>query len=222
MKKLIPLVIMCAVGLLSGCTEPVPPGYLGKVVTADGVAPEQYGVGRAPAWGRDRLVLIETSSVLRPANVRVIMADRQSFKSSDSDEMQAQSIGLAMDFIVNIRYRIGTDNKDAINALLQDMSLSANVKEIQGELVYEKYGDMVVGRVAREVLGKYTPEEVLGNLVEINQILDSRIKKSLANSPLEISSVSLGPISLPQLITDRIDKNKETELSEYDNEPSRK
>lgn len=215
MKKYFILAAVAATTLLTGCTEEVPPGYLGKVVTREGISPEQYGVGRAPVWGRDRLVLVETSSVLRPATVTVIMNDRKVIKGKDGEERVLNGIGLEMDFLINVRYRIVSNNKTAVNALLQDMTLSSSVREISGAQVYHKYGDMVIGQISREVLGKYTPEEVLGNLDKINEILDMRVKEMLANSPLEIASVSLGPITLPEQITARIKKNKDTELSEF-------
>jgi len=88
--------------------------------------------------------------------------------------------------------------------------------------VYQKYGNMVVGRVSREILGSYTPEEVLGNLEAINASLDSKVKEALKNSPLIISSVSLGPISLPKVIQERINKNKEVELSEAEQRSQQK
>lgn len=218
MKKLLLGSLLAALAALAGCTEPVPPGYLGKVVTVEGVSPEQYGVGRATVWGRDRLILIETSSVLKPAPVKVIMADRVENEAG----VQEHRIGLEMDFIVNVRYRIDTSAKQAITALLQDMTLGADVKVIGADQVYNKYGNMVIGRVAREVLGEYTPEEVLGNLGSINKILDARVKEALDNSPLQISSVSMGPISLPPLIMSRIEKNKETELSEFEKSAQQK
>lgn len=218
MKNWFMVPLMFALAVLVGCTEPVPPGYLGKVVTVEGVSPEQYGVGRATVWGRDRLILIETSSVLRAAPVQVIMADRV---TSDDGTVEHR-IGLGMDFTVNVRYRIDTSAKTAITALLQDMTLGQDIKVIGADQVYNKYGNMVVGRVAREVLGEYTPEEVLGSLVAINEILDARVKTALETSPLQVSSVSLGPITLPQLIVDRINKNKETELSEFEKSAQQK
>lgn len=209
MKKLILAGLLATLALLTGCSEPIPPGYIGKIITKEGVTPEIYGVGRATVTGRDRLVLLETSSVRRAAPVRVIMADRV---TNEAGELEHR-IGLEMDFKVNVRYRLRTDAK-VINAMLQDMRLDSSVHSIGVQQVYDKYGNMVVGRVAREVLGKYTPEEVLGHLPEINQTLDAHIKAALKDSPLHIASVSLGPVQLPKVITDRINANKDTELSE--------
>lgn len=205
------LVLLTTMFVLSGCTQPVPPGYVGKIVGIEGVQPELHQPGRVHIgpFSRDRLVLIETASDLRPAPVTVTMADPV---VNESGEVENR-IGLKMDFRVNVRYRLRPDDH-IVTAMLQDMKLPDNVKSIEVTEVYRKYGNMVVGRVSREVLGQYTPEQVLSHLDEINETLDARMKEEMRNTPLQISSVSLGPITLPKTITDQIDLNKKTELSE--------
>lgn len=217
MKKILSaFALIFTIVTMTGCTEPVPPGTIGKIITVNGITPEVYEPGRPTVWGRDRLILIETASELRPAPVSVIMADRRIDEQGNS----THEAGLKMDFLVNIRYRIKTNPSD-INAVLSDMSLEG-VDRITAKQVYTKYGDMVIGRVSREVLGNYTPEEVLGNLEKINATLDKEVKESLKDSPLVISSVSLGPISLPNVIQERINKNKEVELSEAERRAQQK
>lgn len=210
MKKVL-MALMLVVGALSmqGCSQQVPVGTIGKIIAPEGVTPEVYQPGRPSVWGRDRLVLIETATQRRFAPVTVTMADRR--VNEETGELQHE-IGLDMDFKVNVRYRINT-TEQVINAMLEDTVLEG-VDRITAEQVYMKYGFDTLGRVSREVLGQYTPEEVLGNLENINKLLDARMKEEMKNTPLIISSVSLGPISLPKVITDRIAANKDTELSE--------
>lgn len=210
MKKIFAVMALVATMFVaSGCTSPVPPGTVGKIISPSGITPEVYEPGRPSVWGRDRLILVETASELRAAPVRVVMADRDTNEETGETTHQ---IGLEMDFTVNIRYRLNTDPK-VINSMLSDMSLEG-VDRIGVQQVYQKYGNMVIGQVSREVLGKYTPEEVLGNLETINKTLDREVKGALKSSPLIVSSVSLGPIALPKIITERISANKDTELSE--------
>lgn len=200
----------------TGCTEQVPAGYLGKIVSPSGVTPEVYSTGRPTVMFRDELVLVETASQLQPAKISVIMNDRV----VDSKGVVTERIGLVMDFILNIRYRINP-SKTTINTMLSDMTLDG-VKTIGAKQVYHKYGNMVVGRVSREVLGSYTPEEVLNNLKSINAKLSKGVAEGLEGSPLIISEVSLGPITLPQVISQRINKNKEVELSEAEKRADQK
>lgn len=199
-----------------GCTSEVPVGKLGKIVSPSGVQPELYQTGRPSVMGRDKLVLIEAASTFVPAKVAVIMTDRV----KDKKGKISTRIGLTMDFVVNVRYRINPDNT-VITAMMKDMTLD-NLTTITASQVYRKYGNMVVGRVSREVLGKYTPEEVLSNLDEINKKLYGALKKGISGSPIIISEASLGPITLPEVISDRISKNKEVELSEAEKRADQK
>lgn len=202
--------------LATACTQQVPVGNVGKIVSPSGVQAGLYGVGRPTVVGRDILVLIETASQYRPAPVKVIMADRVLDKKGNT----TTRIGLTMDFVVNTRYRINS-TEPAINAIMGDMTLDG-VRSITAQQVYFKYGDMVVGRASREVLGQYTPEEILNNLPKINKQLFSAVKAGLDASPLIVSEVSLGPITLTKVISDRIGKNKEVELSEAEKRADQK
>lgn len=199
---------------LTGCEySNIPPGYVGKKVSNTGVHPELYETGRhrLDAWGRDkeRMIQIDVSSVLRAAPVKVIMAD---YAVNDKGEVE-QRIGLDMDFTVNVRYRLRSDEL-TINSMMKDMRLGAEINTIDAVSIYNKYGNMIIGRVTREVLGQYTPEEVLDSLDKINQTLQAKVQEAFNQTPLIASSVSLGPITLPTVITERIQANKNTELSE--------
>lgn len=212
MNKVLAVFAISLMALVAtGCTQAVPPGYVAKIVGTAGVNPEIHETGRVyiNPFSRNRLILIETASELRPAPVNVIMADPVIGKSGEVENR----IGLDMDFILNVRYRLRADD-EIITAMLRDMKLDENVSSIAIKQVYDKYGNMVVGRVSREVLSKYAPEQVLPELEGINAILDAKVKEALKDSPLVVSSVSLGPIRLPQVITDRVRLNKDTELSE--------
>lgn len=209
MKKIFAVLVVMMAVLITGCTQQIDPGYVGKKVGTSGIQPEIYETGRTVVWPRERLVMINVSSELRQAPVKVIMNDRR----TDDAGVEEHRIGLEMDFLVNIRYRLKDDER-TINAMMRDMTLDNNTKSINAQMMYQKYGNMVVGRVTREVLGRYTPEEVLENLEPINQTLERDIRAGLQDSPIEVSSVSLGPITLPTVISERINQNKDTELSE--------
>lgn len=215
MRKLIlSLIAVATMVFMSGCEyQTIPPGYVGKIIDNNGIHPEIIEPSRVKldVWGlnKERLIYIDVSTVHRPADVKVIMADRHTTKNGDIQ----QRIGLDMDFIVNVRYRL-RDDEDTINAMLKDMRLSSDVSVIKAEEIYNKYGNMIIGRVAREILGQYTPEEILDSLDEINKSLHASVQKAFQSTPLIAAEVSLGPITLPNVITARIQKNKDTELKE--------
>lgn len=208
MKRLLLLCFTALTLLTAGCSEYVPPGYVAKKVSTNGVEPEIYTTGRHSVWGRDRLVLIETASVLRPAPLTVIMADRY---TDESGQEQVRP-GAEMHFQLNIRYRVKPDDA-IINAALKDMTLSEKVNTITAVDFYNKYGAIAVGKVGREVLSQYTPREVLQNLDEINATLHARLNAEVANTPLIFSKAALGPIKLPKEIQSQINENLRTEES---------
>lgn len=216
MKKLFVAIMVAFSMTLVGCSEPVPVGTVGKKIVPEGVTPEIYQPGRVTLWWRQSLVLVETASKRRVAPVTVVMADH----SISEDGSVKRELGLDMDFIVNIRYKI-KPNENVINAMLNDMTLDG-VEKITAEQVYDKYGNQVVGRVSREILGEYSPEEIFDNLKDINKALHAGIVQATQNTPLEISEVSLGKIDLPKIIKDRINANKSTELSEAEKRAQQK
>lgn len=210
MKHLYKIVAVIAFAIFTvGCSQQVPTGYVAKKIAPSGVLPEVYQTGRTYVGVRERLVLIDVSTVLRKAPVQVIMAD---FDIDEETGKRTQKIGLTMDFLLNVRYRLNSTNDDILTAMMKDMKMD-NVDRIEAEAIYNKYGNMIVGQVAREVLGQFTPEEVLDNLDVINDKLNAEVQAKFKSTPLIASSVSLGPISLPKIISDRINANKSTELS---------
>lgn len=209
MKKLMFIgLLVTMMFAVTGCSESIPPGYVGKLVGTEGVQPELYGTGRVTVMGRDRLILIETASVLRPAPLTVIMADRY----VDEDGNEQVRPGAKMQFQLNVRYRVNPD-KNVINAALKDMKLSGDTSAITAVDFYNKYGAIAVGKVGREVLGRYTPREVMKNLDAINQTLLTKLNDELSGTPLVLSHAALGPFSLPEAIQSQIDENLRTEES---------
>lgn len=65
-KKIIGLLaISASLLVLQGCSKPVPPAHLGKVLTTSGYTPDIYPPGRVSGFGpfsRDKLVLLETGT----------------------------------------------------------------------------------------------------------------------------------------------------------------
>lgn len=219
MKRILVLgAMILGAAMFSGCGyEQVSPGYVAKKVSRSGVEPQVYETGRHYVGWRERLIHIDVSTHLRKAPLKVTMADHE----IDGNGNVQQKLGLDMNFLLNVRYRLKSDD-DILTAMLKDMKLTNRVDEINAEDIYKKYGDIVVGRVAREVLGRYTPEEVLDNLKDINNTLQIEIKKELDRSPLLVSEASLGPITLPGVIIDRINTNKDMELSEAEKRSAQK
>lgn len=185
---------MIAVVALQGCSfEVIPPAFKGKVLTTTGYNKEILEPGKETLWGRDELVLLETGTRTVAETITVKMDDR-----------------LDLTFDVRFRTRIG-GNEKVLNQMFNDIQVKD--KRVTLQQVYGVYGLDVVQSAARSVVGKYKTEEVGANFDKITSELSERLMKTMANSPLEVSNVTLGNLKYPEVITAAIEKQSERRLA---------
>jgi hypothetical protein len=185
---------MIAVVALQGCSfEVIPPAFKGKILTTSGYNPEILEPGKETLWGRDELVLLETGTRTVAETITVKMEDK-----------------LDLTFDVRFRTRIGGDKK-VLNQMFNDIQVKE--KRVTLQQVYGVYGLDVVQSVSRSVVGKYKTEDVGANFDKITADLADRLVKAMANSPLEVSNVTLGNLKYPKVITEAIEKQQERLLA---------
>ncbi|MNM41553.1 SPFH domain / Band 7 family protein [compost metagenome] len=185
---------MVAVVALQGCSfEVIPPAFKGKVLTTTGYNPEILEPGKITLYGRDELVLMETGTRTVAETITVKMEDK-----------------LDLTFDVKFRTRIG-GNEKVLNSMFNDIQVKD--KRVSLQQVYGVYGLDVVQSVSRSVVGKYKTEEVGANFDNITKDLADRLTKAMANSPLEVSNVTLGNLKYPDVITTAIEKQSERRLA---------
>lgn len=187
-------IAMMAVVALQGCSfEVIPPAFKGKILTTSGYNPEILEPGKETLWGRDELVLLETGTRTVAETITVKMEDK-----------------LDLTFDVRFRTRIGGDKK-VLNQMFNDIQVKE--KRVTLQQVYGVYGLDVVQSVSRSVVGKYKTEDVGANFDKITADLADRLVKAMANSPLEVSNVTLGNLKYPKVITEAIEKQQERLLA---------
>jgi hypothetical protein len=185
---------MIAVVALQGCSfEVIPPAFKGKVLTTTGYNKEILEPGKETLWGRDELVLLETGTRTVAETITVKMDDK-----------------LDLTFDVRFRTRIG-GNEKVLNQMFNDIQVKD--KRVTLQQVYGVYGLDVVQSVSRSVVGKYKTEDVGANFDNITKDLSERLVKAMANSPLEVSNVTLGNLKYPDVITVAIEKQSERRLA---------
>lgn len=184
MKKIAAVLIVFATMLIVGCSKPVPPAHLGKVLTPSGYSPDVHPPGRVSGFGllsRNRLILLETGTKTASETVKVKLADKAD-----------------LTFDVRFRTRIaGTD--DVINNMFNDITPTNDTVSLQQ--VYDTYGRMIVRNKAREVINDYAVDEVHANFDRISSEMAVAIKEGLKGVPLEMSDVTLGQITWPNEVT---------------------
>jgi hypothetical protein len=195
MRNILKAAVLAVAALaLTGCgLSTVPPGTKGKILSSAGYSADVKESGRYWLFGTEEMVLLDTSTQTQTEKMTVKMADK-----------------LDLAFSVRFRTRIGGNDK-VINAMFNDIRHENYA--ISLPKVYSVYGRDVVQNVARSVVSKYRTEEVPQNYDKINADLQEKLRAAMANSPLEVSNVTLADVTYPLVITAALEKQQERELA---------
>lgn len=162
----------------------VPPAYIGKVLTKEGYKNANY----APSKFRldpclfycDSLILLETSD--QPVTEKFAL-----FMPKDQ---------LNMGF--DIRMTVSVDEQQ-IDSIYQKVPASNGV--ISFNRIYTTYAQPIIRDVARQVMAKYTINEVASSRERLSAELQSAIGKALAKAPLKLKRLGLADVQFPKIIT---------------------
>jgi regulator of protease activity HflC (stomatin/prohibitin superfamily) len=180
--------------LLTGCGfYTVPPASKGKILSTSGYSADVKETGKYLLWGRDEMVVLDTSTQTMAESVSVKMQDN-----------------MTLNFQVRFRTRIAGNDK-VINAMFND--ITHEQYQVSLPRVYAVYGKDVVQSVARSVVGKYKVEDVGVNFDKITNDLHQELVKRMVNSPLEVSNITLANIQYPDVITKAIEAQQERKLA---------
>jgi regulator of protease activity HflC (stomatin/prohibitin superfamily) len=188
------IAVMLLTSVLTGCGfYTVPPAAKGKILSTSGYSVDVKETGKYLLWGRDEMVVLDTSTQ--------VMSEPLAVKMQDS---------MTLNFSVRFRTRIsGSDN--VINAMFND--ITHDNYQVSLQKVYGVYGKDVVQSVARSVVGKYNTEEVAVNFDKITQDLHKELTARMKNSPLEVSNITLANIDYPDVIDKAIEAQQERKLA---------
>ena len=195
MKSITRALLVICVALTGACSfEVVPPTSKGKILTTSGYNPDILPPGKYTLWGRDEMIMLQTNTDTYREVVDVVLADKLTLK-------------------VDVRFRGRLNGeKTVLNAMFNDVVPGEDSVVSFGE-VYAIYGRMSVRNKTREVVGKYTVEDVHKNYARLSKEIGVALSKVLVGTPLEISDVALGNIAYPAVVTSAINAAKERELA---------
>lgn len=182
----------------TACSEQVPQGHVGKILTKNGFNPETFPpskvwVDNGPmTLNPDKLILVETTTRKYNEPITVLLQDKL--------ELNAEIV---------FRCRINTHEK-VLSTVFNDIKLNDDV--ITTDEVYNIYGKMVVLNTARDIISKYNVDEVNQNYGRITAELYQAIGPKLENLPIDISDVTVGNIQYPAMVTAAIIKAKERRM----------
>lgn len=195
MNKVMAMFVLVGAMVLSGCSPvTVPPAHVGKLLTPSGYQPEILPSGKYWEGMREELVLIETKTDTYTENVKVVLKDK-----------------LTLRVEVRFQGRLKGD-KNTLNAMFNDITAGPD-KLVQFREVYAVYGKMAVQNKVREIVSQYSVDDVHKNYARLSGEISKVLITSLTNTPLEISSVAVGNIQYPDVVTKAIEASEERRLS---------
>ena len=181
MKRIMMALGLMATLVLTGCGYyTVPPAAKGKVLSTNGYSSDVKETGKYLLWGRDEMVVLDTSTQTVGENIVVKMQDNLDLK-----------------FTVRFRTRIAGDEA-TINGMFND--IKHEQYQVTLPMVYNVYGRDVVQQVARSVVGKYSTEDVAGAFDKITADLYKQLTDKMKGSPLEVSNITLANLDYPDTI----------------------
>ena len=200
MKKIILICLTLFMTLVfSGCSETVPQGHVGKILTKNGFSPEVFvpskvWVDNGPlTLNPDKLILVETTTKKYNESITVLLKDKLSLNAE-----------------IVFRCRVNSDDQKVLNSIFNDMKMDDSV--VTTDEVYNIYAKMVVLNTAREVISKYNVDEVNQNYARITIELYQAVKGKLQGLPIDISDVTVGNIKYPEVVTSAIEKAQERRM----------
>ena len=188
--------IVCAALALAmvGCSKvTVPPAAKGKVLSAAGYSTDVKETGKYWLGWTEDMVILDTSTQTMAEAIQVKMAD-----------------DLTLNLQVRFRTRISGNDK-VINSMFND--IKHQNYQVTLPMVYGVYGKDMVQTVSRSVLSKYKVTEVANNYDKISNDLTEQLRKAMANSPLEVSNITMANIDYPDVIDNAIQKRNEREMA---------
>ncbi len=195
MNKVMAMFVLVGAMVLSGCSPvTVPPAHVGKLLTPSGYQPEILPSGKYWEGMREELVLIETKTDTYTENVKVVLKDK-----------------LTLSVEVRFQGRLKGD-KNTLNAMFNDITAGPD-KLVEFSEVYAVYGKMAVQNKVREIVSQYSVDDVHKNYARLSGEISKVLITNLANTPLEISSVAVGNIQYPDVVTKAIEASEERRLS---------
>lgn len=202
MKKFIVAIILPIMVMFSfsGCglfdKREVPQGYVAKIMDTNGFQPEVL----QPGWYtmgmfaiHKRMLYLQTSEGQFQEKVTVRMKD---------------NMNLIADY-VRVRVKVNKSPK-VLNTLFN--SLPAKDGKITLRQMYITYGNLIVIRDIREVLSKYTLDDVRLNYTRVAAEVYNKIKNDFKTTPLVLLDINVGRFNYPKVYNEAILQAKKKEL----------
>ena len=179
---------------LAGCAPQVqvPPAYVGKILTKDGYKPETV-----------------TPSKFRLEYCMVYCDQLILLQASDQSKTEPFQIFLPKDQLnmkLDVRMTLSV-NKDMIEFIYDKVPAKGSV--ISFDDIYDTYAMPVVRDVIRQVVTKYTINEIASSREQVSAELNAAVGRALSDKPIILQNLGLADVQFPPVITQAKEKAAE-------------
>jgi len=193
--------LVMAMFFATGCTERVPPGYIGMVMTPSGLTGDVLAPGNHTCYNRDRMVLVEYVEKAFQEPLSILCADDLNFK-----------------FDLKIRVMtFADDNKAVMNVLGKQGSQinwgkDATVGVLPFDVLYKTYVSDPARSIARGVVSKYRTTDIRDARDAITKEITEQLVKSVKGTPVKIMLLATSNFDYPKVITDAVEQKRKREI----------
>jgi hypothetical protein len=169
---------------LTGCTQEVPPGTIGRINTAAGWQDEILKPGRHTCWGRDTLYLIDVTNKAFPESMKIL-------------------VGGKVNLTVNFSVRVHANDSDAALIKKAFESITADKDhKITVDQMYKTFLQMKALAIPREVF-EIQPDiqTAVASSPELAKEIRKQIQEVAKSTPLTVDDAEITNYDWPDTIT---------------------
>ena len=197
MRKLIlSVAVLAVVGTgCGGCTEVVPPGYIGMRVDSDGIGNDVLEPGRHDCGFRCKLVMIETEELLATESLNVLCSDNLNIKID-----------------VKVRSRVKVTDADGLKGVLDKQGSKMEKNILEAEILYATYIQPQVRAITRRHVSKFSTTQIRENRAQIEAAIKKDLLEEIKDTPVEVMMLVTSNIDYPEVITKAEEGKKARQL----------
>ena len=191
---------LLALGMFSstGCSEQIPQGCVGKVLTASGWSDEVAESGYVACWGRDELYLLASVDASHTEQLNILCADKLNFRC---------------DLVVVSRPKSDEASRNAIFLRVQAQKTGAGPATIGSQQLYDVYVKTVVVPAAYDVVSKRLTDQIGEEMDEIRrEIVELCRERMSADTPVEVRLIDFTNTDYPEMVTLANEARKKKEI----------
>lgn len=198
-RSLLSITILALFIVFAGCTQRVPPGWIGMVQTPNGLTGEVLQPGNHTAYNRDRMVLVSMEETTFTEKMEVLCLD-----------------DLNMKFHLKVRARLKTQNGNSLKAVLNRQGAKIKWSGDSGRLAFKNLYDTYVkgpGRsIARSIVSQHKTTGIRAARKEIEKGIRNDLLIAVKGTPIEITMVVTSNLDYPPVITTAMESKRRREI----------